>query len=119
MSINVMPTKAAKASRKRFATLVTVCALGATPLLYATSAEAVGGTCTHKRIKIVLTLQPDQAKARATCTKLQSDSKFKAILTSNVFPNAVSSWRTTKGSVDTGTRPWAGSSGSSMEIAAK
>lgn len=82
-------------------------------------ASAVGGDCSAKRIKVAVSFQPDHAKARATCTSLQSDSRFKAVLTSSVFPDAVSSWRSTKGSVETGTRPYAGSNGAKVEIAKK
>lgn len=85
----------------------------------ANQASAVGGDCSAKRIEVAVSFQPDHAKARATGTSLQSDSRSKAVLTSSVFPDAVSSWRSTKGSVETGTRPYAGSNGANVEIAEK
>lgn len=104
-------------ARTRVVSVVGAIALAAAPLVTATSAQAAGSTCSSQRIKIVLSFQPDQAKARATCSPLQKGMKFKAILTSNRFPNAVSGWRVTAGSVDTGTRPWASSTGSDVQTA--
>lgn len=91
--------------------------LMAAPLVNVANANAAGSVCSSSRIKIVLSFQPDQAKARAVCSPLQSGMKFKAILTASKFPNAVSSWRTTAGSVETGTRPWIGSTGSDVQTA--
>lgn len=105
-------------TRKGAAGLVAAGVLAVVPVAIASSAEAAN-TCSSQRIKIELSFQPDQAKAKATCTALNSNAKFKAVLTSSVFPDANSSWRETQGSVETGTRPWAGSSGSNVVIGSK
>ena len=88
-----------------------------TPTIASHADAAPSSHCSSSRKKVVLSYQPDQAYAQATCNPLQTGHKFKAILTSNKFPNAVSEWRTTAGTVKTGTRPWFGSTGSDVQTA--
>ena len=103
---------------KRIAIAVAAISLGSTTLTIAAHADAAPSShCSSSREKVVLSCQPDQAHAQTTCNPLQAGHKFKAILTSNTFPNAVSEWRTTAGTVKTGTRPWFGSTGSDVQTA--
>ena len=88
-----------------------------TPTIASHADAAPSSHCSCSREKVVLSCQPDQAHAQTTCNPLQAGHKFKAILTSNTFPNAVSEWRTTAGTVKTGTRPWFGSTGSDVQTA--
>lgn len=102
----------------RIAGVVATPLLALSPLLVVSSAGASAGTsCTSKTVNVAISFQPDQVKARATCSSLAKVDKFKAVLTSRIFPDANSSWRTTKGSVDTGSRPKNPSVGHSYVVA--
>jgi len=103
---------------KRIAIAAAAISLGSTTLTIAAHADAAPSShCSSSRKKVVLSYQPDQAYAQAPCTPLQTGHKFKAILTSDKLPNAVSEWRTTAGTVKTRTRPWFGSTGSDVQTA--
>lgn len=96
-----------------------VLALSLGGLVTAVTTPAEAATyCTHGYTKIDVTLRPDEGQAWASWSSLPSTQKFRAkLIGKGVLPDITSVWKTTSGTVKTGTMPWTGVGGSACENA--